>query len=270
MAWSPAPRPRSLGTRPGPLCNKLPTASGPTTECTTSEQTAPPPADPPRRVGGVGRFGNDGEPGAAGQGRRIRDDANAGAGGGQAAGLRAEPDCGRLGLEPGEPCRGHHPLARQHGLSRSAVRHLGPPVGHRAAARRGRHRLPARARGEGPLRDAVVAALGRHHRRARAFRRLAGDARGGGMSGGRDHGRGRRSRGRLRRHQPPPGRAQDGRGHRGTRLPADRVPRNQDAARLPGPQNGSRASPGRWASPASRSRIRSSIPAVRRWPRVAR
>jgi len=189
--------------------------------------------DPPRRLRGLGRLRNDGQPGPEEPGRRLGPYPRQGAGGRPCPGLRPEQDRRGARQPAGEPGRRGNPLAVEHGLPRGHDRHFRGLGRHRPATRRRRFQLPARPRGIRHLRDVVLASLGDDHRRSRTLRRFPRNAGPCRDPHRRDHGHRRRTDQPRRRHLAPPRRPPDGRGDHRRRLPQDRLPWHPDAERLP-------------------------------------
>jgi hypothetical protein len=102
------------------------------------------PDDASRRGRGRGRVGNDRQPRAAPARRRVGKDARTGVRRRPGAGLRAQQDRGRAGLEPGQPRRRGDPVAQQHGVSRRPRRHRVGAGRHAAATRCGHVEIRSR------------------------------------------------------------------------------------------------------------------------------
>ena len=101
------------------------------------------------------------------------------------------------------------------------------------AAGGGCDQLLARAGGSGAVRDAVLAAVRRHHCGAGTYGGGARDAEERGHPDRRDHGCRRRAGGQCRGHLALAGRAADGGGDHRCGTSANRVPRHDDAGRPP-------------------------------------
>ena len=192
--------------------------------------------DPTRCLRSVGRQRDDRQPGVAQTRRCVGAHARTGFGGCAGAWLCAQQDRGRVGQPKGQSGWRHHPVPVEHGVPRGDDRHFRRARQYRPATGGGRNQLPARARRDGAVRDAVVAALGHHHCRAGTYGCRTRDDGAGRHPHGRDHGYRRHADGQCRRHLAPPRRAPDGRGDHGLGLPQYRLSGHPDGGRFSRPQ----------------------------------